>query len=284
MPLLVWLGLYGWLVAWTIPRVGKASKAFSDARSAITGRIVDSYSNIQSVKLFAHAQAEEAYADEAIEHARRTFMAQMRLITLMDLGLTVINGFLIVAVIGTALWLWRPARRSIGTVAAASALTLRLNAMTGWIMWSLSSLFQNIGVIREGMETIAQPIDLRRRAGRHARSTVARRARSFSTASATTTGAAPAACATVSLTIRPGEKVGLVGRSGAGKSTLVNLVLRFFDTEGGAIRIDGQDMRAVTQDCLRPADRHGRRRTRRCCTARCATTSSTAAPTPPRPR
>ena len=138
IPLVVWLVLYLWLVGWTIPRVGKASKAFSDARSAITGRIVDSYTNIQSVKLFAHTQSEEAYAGEAIEHARKTFMAQMRIITLMDLGLTVINGFLIVAVIGYALVLWQQGAASIGTVAAASALVLRLNAMTGWIMWSLS--------------------------------------------------------------------------------------------------------------------------------------------------
>ncbi len=160
IPLLVWLGLYVWLVAWTIPRVGAASKAFSDARSAITGRIVDSYTNIASVKLFAHNRAEEAYAGEAIEHARSTFMRQMRIITVMDLGLTVINGFLIVAVIGYAILLWQGGHASVGTVAAAAALTLRLNAMTGWIMWSLSSLFQNLGVIREGMETIAQPIAL----------------------------------------------------------------------------------------------------------------------------
>ena len=233
-----------------MPRVGAASKAFSDARSAITGRIVDSYTNIQSVKLFAHTRTEEAYAGEAIEHARKTFMAQMRIITLMDLGLTLINGFLIVAVIGYAIVLWQQGTATIGTVAAASALTLRLNAMTGWIMWSLSSLFQNVGVIREGMETIAQPIAAHRRAGR-ARRSRSPAARSCSTASATTTAAAPAACARSSLTIRPGEKVGLVGRSGAGKSTLVNLILRFFDTEGGAIRIDGQDMRGVTQDSLR---------------------------------
>ena len=142
-----------------MPRVGKASKEFSDARSAITGRIVDSYTNIQSVKLFAHTRTEEAYAGEAIEHARKTFMAQMRLIT-MDFGLTLINGFLIVAVIGAAIVLWQQGTATVGTVAAASALTLRLNAMTGWIMWSLSSLFQNVGVIREGMETIAQPIAL----------------------------------------------------------------------------------------------------------------------------
>jgi ATP-binding cassette subfamily B multidrug efflux pump len=249
LPLVVWLGLYVWLVAWTIPRVGEASKDFSDARSAITGRIVDSYTNIQSVKLFSHTRTEEAYAGEAIEHARQTFMRQMRIITLMDLGLTLINGLLIVAVIGVAILLWQQGTATIGTVAAAAALTLRLNAMTGWIMWSLSSLFQNLGVIREGMETIAQPIDLPdapdARKLRVTRGEIALDAVSHHY------GRGRGGLRAVSLTIRPGEKVGLVGRSGAGKSTLVNLILRFFDTEGGTIRIDGQDVRAVTQDSLR---------------------------------
>jgi ATP-binding cassette, subfamily B, multidrug efflux pump len=249
LPLVVWLGLYLWLVAWTVPRVGAASKAFSDARSAITGRIVDSYTNIQSVKLFAHTRTEEGYAGEAIEHARKTFMAQMRLITLMDLGLTLINGFLIVAVIGTAIVLWQAGTATIGTVAAASALTLRLNAMTGWIMWSLSSLFQNVGVIREGMETIAQPIDLTDTPG--ARELAVSRGEIVLDAVSHHYGRGSGGLREISLTIRPGEKVGLVGRSGAGKSTLVNLILRFFDTEGGAIRIDGQDVRGVTQDSLR---------------------------------
>ncbi len=249
LPLLVWLGLYAGLVGWTIPRVGRASKAFSDARSAITGRIVDSYSNIQSVKLFAHTRTEEAYAGEAIEHARKTFAAQMRLITLMDAGLTLINGFLIVAVIGLAIVLWSQGAATVGTVAAASALVLRLNAMTGWIMWALSSLFQNIGVIREGMETIAQPIDMPDAAGapelRVGRGEIV--LDRVSHAYGRGTGGLDA----VSLSIRSGEKVGLVGRSGAGKSTLVNLVLRFFDTEGGRVRIDGQDIRTVVQDSLR---------------------------------
>jgi ATP-binding cassette subfamily B multidrug efflux pump len=249
VPLVVWLGLYVWLVGWAVPQVGRASKAFSDARSAITGRIVDSYTNIQSVKLFAHTRSEEAYAGESIEHARKTFMAQMRIITLMDLGLTLINGFLIVAVIGAAIALWQNGAATIGTVAAASALTLRLNAMTGWIMWSLSSLFQNLGVIREGMETIAQPIAL----------TDADDAGTLAVPCGEIVfddvshhyGRGAGGLNHVSLTIRPGEKVGLVGRSGAGKSTLVNLLLRFFDVEGGAIRIDGQDVRSVSQDSLR---------------------------------
>jgi ATP-binding cassette subfamily B multidrug efflux pump len=249
VPLVVWLGLYVWLVAWTIPRVGKASKEFSDARSAITGRIVDSYTNIQSVKLFAHTRTEEAYAGEAIEHARRTFMAQMRLISVMDFGLTLINGFLIVAVIGAAILLWQLGTTTIGTVAAASALVLRLNAMTGWIMWSLSSLFQNVGVIREGMETIAQPIAL---TDAPAAGTLAvERGEIVFDRVSHHYGRGSGGLRDVTLTIRPGEKVGLVGRSGAGKSTLVNLLLRFFDTEGGAIRIDGQDVRGVSQDSLR---------------------------------
>jgi ATP-binding cassette subfamily B multidrug efflux pump len=249
VPLVVWLGLYVWLVAWTIPRVGKASKEFSDARSAITGRIVDSYTNIQSVKLFAHTRTEEAYAGEAIEHARRTFMAQMRLISVMDFGLTLINGFLIVAVIGAAILLWQQGTTSVGTVAAASALVLRLNAMTGWIMWSLSSLFQNVGVIREGMETIAQPIAL---TDAPAAGTLAvERGEIVFDRVSHHYGRGSGGLRDVTLTIRPGEKVGLVGRSGAGKSTLVNLLLRFFDTEGGAIRIDGQDVRGVSQDSLR---------------------------------
>jgi ATP-binding cassette subfamily B multidrug efflux pump len=249
VPLVIWLGLYVWLVAWTVPRVGRASKAFSDARSAITGRIVDSYTNIQSVKLFAHTREEEAYAGEAIEHARETFAGQMRVITVMDFGLTVINGFLIVAVCGYALILWQQGAASIGMVAAASALTLRLNAMTGWIMWSLSSLFQNIGVIREGMETIAQPIQLTDATGA-AELEVAQGEIVFDRVSHHY-GRGSGGLRDVSLTLRPGEKVGLVGRSGAGKSTLVNLLLRFYDTEGGAIRIDGQDLRGVTQDSLR---------------------------------
>jgi ATP-binding cassette subfamily B multidrug efflux pump len=249
LPLIVWFALYLWLVAWTVPRVGRASKAFSDARSAITGRIVDSYTNIQSVKLFAHTRSEEAYAGEAIEHARRTFAAQMRIITLMELGLTVINGFLIVAVIGYAILLWQQGAATIGTVAAAAALTLRLNAMTGWIMWSLSSLFQNVGVIREGMETIAQPLQLTDADG--ARELAVTRGEIVLDRVSHHYGRGSGGLREVSLTIRPGEKVGLVGRSGAGKSTLVNLILRFFDTEGGAIRIDGQDVRGVTQDSLR---------------------------------
>ena len=282
IPLLVWLGLYVWLVAWTIPRVGKASKAFSDARSAITGRIVDSYTNIQSVKLFAHTRTEEAYAGEAIEHARKTFMAQMRIITLMDLGLTVINGFLIVAVIGYALVLWQQGSATIGTVAAASALVLRLNAMTGWIMWSLSSLFQNLGVIREGMETITQPIRL-------TDAPDARRTRPEQGRDRLRPCQPP---------LRPEHRRAARGLADhpAGREGRPRRPLRRGQVDPGQPAAALLRHRGRRHPHRRPGHRARSRRTRcaaasawsrripRSCTARCATTSSTAAPTPPRPR
>ncbi|MCV6594416.1 MAG: ABC transporter transmembrane domain-containing protein, partial [Silicimonas sp.] len=139
LPLFAWLVLYGLLVRWTVKRVGPASQAASDARSAVTGRVVDSYTNIHAVKMFAHTNGELDYAREAIETSRQTFQVEMRIFTKMDLGLTMINGFLIVAVVGWAIWLWSAGAASIGVVAVASTLVLRLNAMTGWIMWALTS-------------------------------------------------------------------------------------------------------------------------------------------------
>ncbi|MCB1389568.1 MAG: ABC transporter ATP-binding protein [Rhodobacteraceae bacterium] len=249
VPLLIWLALYGWLLRWTITRVGPASEAASDARSAITGRVVDAYTNIHSVKLFAQKDLETAYAKEAIEHARKTMFTEMRIFTTMDFWLVVLNGFLIVAVVGWAIWLWSAGQASVGIVAAASALVLRLNAMTGWIMWAVSSFFRNLGVVSEGMDTIAQPVTLTDAVGagpldfRAGRIEVQGVSHHY--------GRGSGGLDNVSLTIRPGEKLGLVGRSGAGKSTLVKLLLRFYDAEGGRILIDGQDVTAVTQDSLR---------------------------------
>ncbi|MEM1341610.1 MAG: ABC transporter ATP-binding protein [Pseudomonadota bacterium] len=249
LPLAVWFGLYILLVRWTMRRIGPASQASSDARSMTTGRVVDSYTNIHSVKLFAHHDREIAYAKEAIEHTRRTFGQEMRIFTTMDVVLTALNGLLIVAVVGWAVLLWSQGTASIGVVAAATALTLRLNAMTGWIMWALSSFFRALGVVAEGMETIAQPITLTD--APDAKPLKLDNAQIDFTGLSHHYGRASGGLQGIDLKIKAGEKVGLVGRSGAGKSTLVKLLLRFYDPESGRINIDGQDITRVTQDSLR---------------------------------
>ena len=249
VPLLGWFLLYGALIRWTIKRVGPASKASSDARSTVTGRVVDAYTNIHSVKMFAQGNEELGYAKTAIEATRQTFQVEMRISTLMEIGLVVLNGLLIVGVVGWALALWMQGEASIGVVAAATALTLRLNAMTGWIMWALSSFFRQLGVVSEGMETISQPIEM----------VDTSRAQPLTITEGKVEvqglshhyGRQSGGLSDVSFSIRPGEKIGLVGRSGAGKSTLLKLLLRFYDIETGQIMIDGQSVSDVTQDSLR---------------------------------
>ncbi len=249
LPLAIWFVLYAALVRWTVTRVGPAAQAASDARSMLTGRVVDSYTNVHSVKMFAHHDRELAYAKETIDRTRATFQVEMRIFTLMDLMLMVVNGFLIVGVVGWAILLWIQGTASVGAVAAASALVLRLNAMTGWIMWALTNFFQQLGVVAEGMETIAQPIDLVDASGakplRLEQGEI--RLENLSHHYGRPSGGLD----DISMTIRPGEKVGLIGRSGAGKSTLVKLLLRFYDPEKGRILIDGQNTSLVTQDSLR---------------------------------
>ena len=249
IPMLIWLIFYGALVHWTVTRVGPASKASSDARSQVTGRVVDAYTNIHSVKMFAHHDLEVDHAKEAIEYARQTFQKEMRIFTVMDVSLTVLNGLLILGVVGWALALWTWGEASIGVVAAAAALTLRLNAMTGWIMWALSSFFRELGVVAEGMETIAQPISLVDQPD--AKPLALSEGRIELQGLTHHYGRTQGGLQKVSLSIEPGERIGIVGRSGAGKSTLVKLLLRFYDAEGGRVVIDGQDIAAVTQDSLR---------------------------------
>jgi ATP-binding cassette subfamily B multidrug efflux pump len=249
IPLLLWFAGYVLLMRWTIRRAGPAATASSDARSAVTGRVVDSYSNIHSVKLFAHQDAEINYAKEAIETSRKTFQVEMRIVTKMDMVLTFLNGLMILGVGGLALWFWMQGSATVGVVAAALALVLRINSMTYWIMWASTNLAQNLGTLAEGMETIAQPISLvdkpqakplEFRAGLLELKDVSHHyGRGFG------------GLKNVTLTVRPGEKIGVVGRSGAGKSTLVKLILRFYDTESGAILIDGQNIGDVTQESLR---------------------------------
>ena len=251
LPLLIWSLLYGALVVWTVRRAGPASQASSNARSVVTGRVVDAYSNIHSVKMFAHHDKEVDYAREAIENTRQTFMREQRIFTLMDVMLVTLNGLLIVGVVGWAIALWVQGTASVGVVAAATALTLRLNAMTGWIMWALTSFFRELGVVAEGMETIAQPIalvdmdDAKPLVLTDGRIDIKNLSHHY--------GRGTGGLDDISLTIKRGEKIGLVGRSGAGKSTLVKLLLRFYDVEQGSIEIDGQNICEVKQDSLRLA-------------------------------
>jgi ATP-binding cassette subfamily B multidrug efflux pump len=248
-PLAVWLALYAGLLAWLVPKMGRAAEMTSERRSALTGKIVDAYSNIDAVKLFAHAGREEAEGRAAIEALRAADIVQMRLMTLMSLGLAVAGGVLLVGTAGTAIWLWTSGAATIGAVSAAVALSLRLNSMSGWIMWVTSQLFQHAGVIREGLRTIAQPHEItdapQAPALRLAGGKIAFRAVSHRY------GQASGGLDHVDLTIKAGERVGLVGRSGAGKSTLLKLLLRFHEAEAGVIEIDGQNIAGVTQSSLR---------------------------------
>ncbi|MCX7558272.1 ABC transporter ATP-binding protein [Sulfitobacter sp. F26204] len=249
LPLLVWFALYGGLIRWTILRVGPASKAASDARSQVTGRVVDAYTNIHSVKMFAHHELEVDFAKEAIENARTTFQQEMRIFTKMDVTLVALNGLLIVGVVGWALALWTWGEASVGVVAAAAALTLRLNSMTSWIMWALSSFFRELGVVAEGMETIAQPIALVDNPD--AKPLDLNKGQIELRNLTHHYGRDQGGLQGLNLLVKPGERIGLIGRSGAGKSTLVKLLLRFYDAEGGQILIDGQDLAEVNQDSLR---------------------------------
>ncbi|MFG5384279.1 ABC transporter ATP-binding protein [Yoonia sp. R2-816] len=248
IPLLMWLIPYLVLLRWVVKRIGPASEAASNARSKVTGRIVDSYTNIHSVKMFAHHDREIAYAKDAMEQSRQTFQAEMRLYTIMDVGLMILNGLLIVGVVGWAMWLWGLGTATVGVVAVATTLALRLNAMSGWIMWATSNFFRELGVVSEGMQTIAQPIKLLDQTVKPLEVTdgkveITNLSHHY--------GKEAGGLDRINLTIVPGEKIGLVGQSGAGKSTLVKLLLRFYDAEKGTISIDGQSIMDVTQDSLR---------------------------------
>lgn len=251
VPLAIWSVLFVLLMRFVLKRVGAASEASSNARSVVTGRVVDSYTNIHSVKLFAHHDSEISYAREAIENSRSTFIREMRIYTVMDFSLNLLNGFLIVGVVGMAIYYWSVGSATLGLVAASAALVLRLHAMTGWIMWALSNFFQNLGVVSEGMQTIAQPITLLDR--ENAKPLALSEGEICFDDITHHYGRGSGGLDGLSLKVKPGEKVGVVGRSGAGKSTLVKLLLRFYDVENGGIRIDDQNIADVTQDSLRGA-------------------------------
>jgi ATP-binding cassette subfamily B multidrug efflux pump len=260
LPILLWFGGYLVLLRVFVPRMRDRSKDMSEARSMVTGRIVDSYTNILTVKLFARAREEDAYVREAIDEHTGLFYRSLRLNTLFSFFLSTLNAMLVTGMGGLALMLWRYGHVEVGTVAMALPLAWQIVNISGWVAWQVTDIFENVGVVQEGMLTIARPIGLTDRAGATPL-TVTRGEIQFDKvrfgygreALAREDGS-PRSRAVIdglSLTVRPGEKIGLVGRSGAGKSTVVNLLLRFFDLEGGRILIDGQDISGVTQDSLR---------------------------------
>ncbi|MGE0022850.1 MAG: ABC transporter ATP-binding protein [Hyphomicrobium sp.] len=249
VPLLVWIALYAVVLRFFVPRIQKLSTQASEARSWLTGRVVDSFTNILTVKLFAHAEREEAYAKEAMQFHLERHQAANRNLTLMEFVLYALNGALLVSIAGLALWLWSHDAVSMGAITVAMTLSIRIIAMSGWILFTVAGIFENIGVVHEGMQTIARDYEVVDRPG--ARDIVVPKGEIRFEDVSFHYGKVKSVLEGVSLVIKPGEKVGIVGRSGAGKSTLVNVLLRFYDVEGGRILIDGQDIAGVTQESLR---------------------------------
>jgi ATP-binding cassette, subfamily B, multidrug efflux pump len=253
LPTLAWMACYLLFLWYFVPRMRDLSKLSSEARSAVMGRVVDSYSNILTVKLFARASDEDAYVRESLHEHRDRIAAHMRLITLFMLVLSLMNACLLVGTTAIGLWLWYHGQASAAVVATALPLVWQIANMAGWVSWEVTGIFENVGVVQEGMETIAVPRQLIDKP--QAKELEIKAARIQFEAVNFSYGLAGKGRAHVlerfDLNIAPGERVGIVGRSGAGKSTLVNLLLRFHDVEGGRILIDGQDIREVTQESLR---------------------------------
>jgi len=249
VPFLGWLALYSAALAYFVPRLGRVAAEQADARSLMTGRVTDAYTNIATVKLFSHARREAAFARAAMQEFMHTAYAQMRLVSGFEVVNHLLSMSLIAGTAGLTLWLWTHGEVGIGAVAAATAMALRLNGISHWIMWEFASLFEHVGTVRDGIDTLARPLAIVDRP--EAAPLVVSRGEIRFEHVRFGYGGERRVVDDLSLVIRPGEKIGLVGRSGAGKSTVVNLLLRFYDVAGGRILIDGQDIAAVTQDSLR---------------------------------
>lgn len=249
LPMLAWLAIYICLQIYFVPRLKRVATAQADARSTMTGRIVDSYTNISTVKLFAHTQRESDYAESSMREFLMTVYRQMRLGTGLNVSVQVVNYLLAFSTAAIAIYLWSVDEISVGAIAVAVSLALRLNGISMWIMWEVSALFENIGTVVDGMNTLSKPIDIKDKPDAKSIE-VSEGQIEFDRVNFTYDDKVEV-FNQLALSIKPGEKVGIVGRSGAGKSTLVNLLLRFYEVNGGAIRIDGQDLRDVTQDSLR---------------------------------
>ncbi|KQW37815.1 ABC transporter ATP-binding protein [Rhizobacter sp. Root404] len=248
-PFTGWLVCYGGALWYFVPRLGRVAKAQADARSLMTGRITDAYTNIATVKLFSHSHREAGYARSAMQEFLGTVHSQMRLVTAFEIVNHALSMALIASTTGSALWLWTQGQVGVGALAAATAMALRLNGISHWVMWEMASLFEHIGTVQDGINTLSRPHAVVDRPDAKPLQVSLGDVRfehvSFGY------GGSKRVIDDLSLHIRPGEKVGLVGRSGAGKSTIVNLLLRLYDVEGGRVLIDGQDIAHGTQDSLR---------------------------------
>ncbi|MCW8109211.1 ABC transporter ATP-binding protein/permease [Alteromonas ponticola] len=253
IPLVIWFAVYLSILRVLVPKLKTVSQAQADARSMMTGRIVDSYTNITTVKLFSHSKREADYAKDSMGNFLHTVYPQMRLVTVLETCVEIANALLIFSVAAMSVYLWLHNVTSPGDIAVAVSLCLRLNGMSHWIMWEVSALFENIGTVQDGMNTLAKPVAVKD-AVKPTLFSVKGGEIHFDSINFGYTGVEGhpvTVFKNLNLRIKPGEKVGLVGRSGAGKSTLVNLLMRFYDIQSGSIKIDGQDIRQVPQEHLR---------------------------------
>lgn len=255
LPLLAWLVLYAAIQVYFVPKLKRIASSQADARSEMTGRIVDSYTNISTIKLFSYTQREEQYAKDSMDVFLQPVYKQMRLVTSLNFAINSLNYLLVFSIAVLSLYLWSLSAISAGAIAVAVSLSLRLNGMAQWIMWEISSLFENIGTVVDGMKTLSTPIDVDDHEDATALSItdgdIAFQHIHFNYGKAANETHRGPVINGLNLHIKPGEKIGLVGRSGAGKSTLVNLLLRFYDVDSGSITIDDQDISKVSQESLR---------------------------------
>lgn len=249
LPFILWVILLGLTIKIFVPKLALAAQEQSDARSLMTGRITDAYSNIATVKLFSHGNRESAYAKESMEEFMVTVHKQMRLVTVIETLTNFTSISLIVSTAGIGLWLWSQELVSAGAIATSTALALRIKGLSQWIMWEFARLFENLGTVQDGMRTLSKPHSVVDKADAKPLA-VTKGEIKFDHVDFAYDPRKPL-LKKFNLTIKPGEKVGLVGRSGAGKSTLTNLLLRFYDIQNGSITIDSQNVRDITQESLR---------------------------------
>ena len=251
VPFIVWCFFYGIAMYYFIPRLSKVASMQADARSTMTGRVTDAYTNIMTVKLFSHAGNEAKYAQESMDEFMVTVNKQMRLVSSFEIVNHLLSIFLVLGTTGLSLWLWSNDFVGVGAIATTTAVALRLNGFSHWIMWEMASLFENIGVVKDGINTFSAAKTVVDQPNAPTLKVTEGKIEFKQIDFSYDEKLNNAIIENLNLTIKPGEKIGLVGRSGAGKSTLINLLLRFYDLQHGEITIDGQDITKVNQESLR---------------------------------